>query len=334
MTPKRSFFLFVFLLLALALDLLSGSSSLKISEVWDALWAGPSGPSGTAHEVVWLLRLPKSLAAALAGASLSVAGLQLQTLFRTPLAGPYELGISAGAAFGMACFTMLGSTQSIWGQAGALGSAIAGAIAVMGFLALIAPWLRSAASLLLAGLLISSGLGAGIAALQYRSDAGSLQAFVDWTLGSVGGVTWEQLAFFAPICLAGLAIAFLGAKSLNAQLLGEEEARSLGSRAVRSRFAIAACAGLLAAVVAAFCGPVAFLGLGMPHVARWLLGGSNHRVLIPTTGLLGAGALLLCDALARRIIPGSVLPLNVVTSALGAPLVLLFLLRFQRRVPD
>jgi iron complex transport system permease protein len=327
MTAKRSLFLLACLFVPWALDLFSGSSPLTIAEVWSALGSGPGEYPGTAHEVVWQIRLPKSLAAALAGAALSVAGLQLQTLFRTPLAGPYELGISSGAAFGMACFTMLGTPQSVWSRAGALGSAVLGAAAIMVLLALIAPWLRSAASLLLAGLLISSALGAGVAALQYRSDAGSLQAFVDWTLGSVGGVTWGQLGFFAPVCLAGLAAAFLGAKSLNALLLGDEEARSLGAGAVRARFAIAACAGLLAALVAAYCGPVAFVGLGMPHVARWMLGGSDHRVLIPAAAALGAAAVLTCDALAS--ISGQ--PLNVVASGLGAPLVLAYLLR--RRAP-
>jgi len=325
MTFRRSLFLFTLFFFAWILDMLSGSSSLKISEVFSSLWAGPSGSPGTAHEVVWLLRLPKSLAAALAGGSLAVAGLQLQTLFRNPLAGPYELGVSAGAGLGVALFTMAG-WSALGGQAGSLGAAALGALAVMGLLAVLAPLLRGAATMLLAGLLISSALGAIISALQYQSDAGSLQAFVDWTLGSVGGVTWNQLAFFAPTCLFGLAAALLGAKSMNALLLGDEEARSLGSRVALGRIGIAACASLLAAAVSAFCGPVAFVGLGIPHVSRWMLRGSNHRVLIPITAILGGAAVLICDALASAF----GWPLNVVASGLGAPLVLIYLLRRQK----
>jgi iron complex transport system permease protein len=263
---------------------------------------------------------------------LSVAGFQMQTLFRNPLAGPYELGLSAGAGVGVAGFLLLGwSGPSFLMQAGLLGAAAIGAVGVMALLAILAPMLRGAAALLLAGLLISSGLGAVIAGMQAFSEAEALQSFIQWTLGSVGGVTWSQLAFMAPVCLLGMLAATAGAKSLSALMLGEEEARSLGARIQAGRMAVAGCASILAATVTAFCGPVAFLGLAMPHVARWILGRSDPRLLTPASGAMGAAALLVCDSLAQTAVPGRVLPINVVASALGAPLALFLLLRHQRR---
>ncbi len=325
----------LFLLLAFALDLLSGSSSFGIVGVWQALKAGPGVNNSTitaAQEVIWQIRLPRVLAALLAGSVLAVSGFQMQTLFRNPLAGPYELGLSAGAGVGVACFVLLGwQGPSFISQAGMLGAASLGALAVMALLVILAPLLRNTAALLLAGLLLSSGLGALIAGMQAFSGAEALQSFVNWTLGSVGGVTWGQLAWLGPVCFLGLLAAAIGTKALTALMLGEDEARTLGSRVLLTRLGTAACAGILAAAVTAFCGPVAFIGLGMPHVARWILGRTDPRALIPGSALLGAIALLLCDALSQTVIPGRVLPINVVVSALGAPLALLLLLHYQRR---
>ncbi len=323
--------LFALLALAFVLDLLSGSSSFGISEVVAALKAGP-GSTLAAQEIIWEIRLPRVLAALLAGSVLAVSGFQMQTLFRNPLAGPYELGLSAGAGVGVACFLLLGwQGPSFLAQAGLLGAAMLGALAVMVLLVALAPLLRSPAALLLAGLLLSSGLGALIAAMQAFSGAEALQSFVNWTLGSMGGVTWGQLAWLTPVCVLGLIAASFGTKSLTALMLGEDEARTLGSRVKLTRMGTAACASILAAAVTAFCGPIAFIGLGMPHVARWVLGRTDPRALIPGSALLGAMGLLVCDALSQILIPGRVLPVNVVVSALGAPLALLLLLRYQRR---
>jgi iron complex transport system permease protein len=319
------------LALVLVLDLLSGSSSCGISGMLQALKAGP-GANTVMQEVVWQIRLPRVLASLLAGSVLAVSGFQMQTLFRNPLAGPYELGLSAGAGVGVAGFVLMGwQGPSFISQAGLLGAAALGALGVMALLISLAPLLRSTAALLLAGLLLSSGLGALIAGMQAFSGAEALQSFVNWTLGSMEGVTWGQLAWLAPVCLSGLLAAVFGTKPLTALMLGEDEARSLGSRVRATRLWTAVCAGVLAAAVTAFCGPIAFIGLGMPHVARWLLGRTDPRALIPGSALLGATALLLCDAISQTIIPGRVLPVNIVASALGAPLALLLLLRYQRR---
>ncbi len=321
------------LLLAMVLDLTSGASSLGFSDIGKALWEGPGAwGSSTAVEVIWQLRLPRVLTSVLAGSALAVAGLQMQTLFRNPLAGPSELGLSSGAGLGVACFILLGwQGPAFLNQVGLLGAAAVGAALVMVLLMALAPILRSSTALLLAGLLISSALGACIAGLQAFSDAEALQSFVQWTLGSVSGVTWNQLASMAPICALGMFASILSAKSLKALMLGEDEARTLGARVQLARFAIAANASILAATVTAFCGPVAFLGLATPHVARWTIGRSDPRVLTPVSAILGATALLLCDALSQSLLPGRILPINVVASALGAPAVLVLLLRFQKR---
>jgi len=328
---RIALFLCLILIVALIVDLLSGSSSFGFSGVLHALKAGPNGDS-IVQQIVWQLRLPRVLASLLAGSVLAVSGFQMQTLFRNPLAGPYELGLSAGAGVGVACFVLIGwQGPSFLAQAGLFGAAAIGSLAVMGLLGLLAPLLRSAPALLLAGLLLSSGLGALISGMQAFSGAEALQSFVNWTLGSMGGVTWGQLAWLAPICAIGLIAAAFSSKPLTALMLGEDEARSLGSNVKATRLFTAACASILAAAVTAFCGPIAFIGLGMPHVARWLLGRTDPGALIPGSALLGAIALLLCDSASQTILPGRVLPVNVVASALGAPLALLLLLRYQRR---
>ncbi len=226
-------FLSVLLVASLAVDLLSGSSSFGIAGIIHALKAGPHfdmGGDTIAQEIVWQIRLPRVIASLLAGSVLAVSGFQMQTLFRNPLAGPYELGLSAGAGVGVACFVLLGwQGPSLISQAGLFGAAAIGSLAVMALLGLLAPLLRSAPALLLAGLLLSSGLGALIAGMQAFSGAEALQSFVNWTLGSMGGVTWGQLAWLAPVCAIGLLAAALSAKPLTALMLGEDEARSLGS---------------------------------------------------------------------------------------------------------
>ena len=256
----------------------------------------------------------------------------MQTLFRNPLAGPSEMGLSTGAGLGVACFILLGwQGPNVLNQAGLLGAAALGATAVMLLLLVLAPILRSTTALLLAGLLISSALGACIAGLQAFSDAEALQSFVQWTLGSVSGITWNQLASMAPICALGVFTSILSAKSLKALMLGEDEARSLGARVNLARIAIAANASILAATVTAFCGPIAFIGLATPHVARWLMGRSDPRILSPVSAIIGATALLFCDAISQSLLKGRILPINVVVSAFGAPMVLFLLLRFQKR---
>ncbi len=329
----KSLFLMLGLALAILIDLRSGSTSVGWMEILKALASGPvHWDASNAVEVVWQLRLPRILTSILAGSALSVAGLQMQTLFRNPLAGPSELGLSAGAGLGVAGFVLMGwQGPAILNQAGLLGAAALGAAAVMLLLMVLAPILRSSTALLLAGLLISSALGACIAGLQAFSDAEALQSFVQWTLGSVSGITWNQLAFMAPICFLGMFTSILSAKSLKALMLGEDEARSLGARVSLARIAIASNASILAATVTAFCGPVAFIGLATPHVARWLMGRSDPRILTPIAASIGATLLLLCDALSQKLLPGRVLPINVVVSAFGAPMVLFLLLRFQKR---
>ena len=304
--------LFLFLL-----DLAVGAVAVPLGDVWAALTGGDC-PRATA-KIILNIRLIKAVVALLAGAALSVSGLQMQTLFRNPLAGPYVLGISSGASLGVALVVLAGFGSSI----GIAGAAWLGAALVLVVIAAVGHRIKDIMVILILGMMFSSGVGAIVQILQYLSKEESLKAFVIWTMGSLGDVTFDQLAVLVPSIIAGLLLAVVTIKPLNLLLFGEEYAVTMGLNIRRSRGLLFLSTTLLAGTVTAFCGPIGFIGLAMPHVTRMLFRNSDHRVVVPGTVLSGAAVLLLCDLVSKMF----TLPINAITALLGIPIVVWVVLR-------
>ena len=304
--------LFLFLL-----DLAVGAVAVPLGDVWAALTGGDC-PRATA-KIILNIRLIKTVVALLAGAALSVSGLQMQTLFRNPLAGPYVLGISSGASLGVALVVLAGFGSSI----GIAGAAWLGAALVLVVIAAVGHRIKDIMVILILGMMFSSGVGAIVQILQYLSKEESLKAFVIWTMGSLGDMTFDQLAALVPSIIAGLLLAVVTIKPLNLLLFGEEYAVTMGLNIRRSRGLLFLSTTLLAGTVTAFCGPIGFIGLAMPHVTRMLFRNSDHRVLVPGTVLSGAAVLLLCDLVSKMF----TLPINAITALLGIPIVVWVVLR-------
>ena len=305
-TALAALTLFLFLL-----DLAVGAVAVPLGDVWAALTGGDC-PRATA-KIILNIRLIKAVVALLAGAALSVSGLQMQTLFRNPLAGPYVLGISSGASLGVALVVVAGVGSSI----GIAGAAWLGAAIVLVVIAAVGHRIKDIMVILILGMMFSSGIGAVVQILQYVANDESLKMFVIWTMGSLGDVTFNQLAVLIPSIIAGLLLAVITIKPLNLLLFGEEYAVTMGLNVRRSRGLLFLSTTLLAGTVTAFCGPIGFIGLAMPHVTRMLFRNSDHRVLVPGTVLSGASVLLLCDLVSKLF----TLPINAITALLGIPIV-------------
>ncbi len=304
--------LFLFLL-----DLAVGAVAVPLGDVWAALTGGDC-PRATA-KIILNIRLIKAVVALLAGAALSVSGLQMQTLFRNPLAGPYVLGISSGASLGVALVVLAGVGSSI----GIAGAAWLGAAIVLVVIAAVGHRIKDIMVILILGMMFSSGIGAIVQILQYVANDESLKMFVVWTMGSLGDVTFNQLAVLIPSIATGLLLAVVTIKPLNLLLFGEEYAVTMGLNVRRSRGLLFLSTTLLAGTVTAFRGPIGFIGLAMPHVTRMLFRNSDHRVLVPGTVLSGASVLLLCDLVSKLF----TLPINAITALLGIPIVVWVVLR-------
>ena len=311
-TALAALTLFLFLL-----DLAVGAVAVPLGDVWAALTGGDC-PRATA-KIILNIRLIKAVVALLAGAALSVSGLQMQTLFRNPLAGPYVLGISSGASLGVALVVLAGVGSSI----GIAGAAWLGAAIVLVVIAAVGHRIKDIMVILILGMMFSSGIGAVVQILQYVANDESLKMFVVWTMGSLGDVTFNQLAILIPSIIAGLLLAVVTIKTLNLLLFGEEYAVTMGLNVRRSRGLLFLSTTLLAGTVTAFCGPIGFIGLAMPHVTRMLFRNSGHRVLVPGTVLSGASVLLLCDLVSKLF----TLPINAITALLGIPIVVWVVLR-------
>ena len=300
-TALAALTLFLFLL-----DLAVGAVAVPLGDVWAALTGGDC-PRATA-KIILNIRLIKS-----------VSGLQMQTLFRNPLAGPYVLGISSGASLGVALVLLAGVGSSI----GIAGAAWLGAAIVLVVIAAVGHRIKDIMVILILGMMFSSGIGAIVQILQYVANDESLKMFVVWTMGSLGDVTFDQLAVLVPSIIAGLLLAVVTIKPLNLLLFGEEYAVTMGLNVRRSRGLLFLSTTLLAGTVTAFCGPIGFIGLAMPHVTRMLFRNSDHRVLVPGTVLSGASVLLLCDLVSKLF----TLPINAITALLGIPIVVWVVLR-------
>jgi iron complex transport system permease protein len=316
----------ILLLLVLALvDTCSGSVWISPLSVFN------SQLSSLNSQLLLHLRLPKMLTAILAGAALSVAGLMMQTLFRNPLAGPYILGVSSGASLGVALVTMVttlpfaSSLIATSSHSLIATSAIVGSVLVMLLVMLIAKRIRSNVTLLIVGMMVGNIAGALVNMIQNFANPDSLKLFVVWTLGSLNGVGWEQLPVLTiGIILAAILVLML-IKPLNGLLLGEDYARGLGINVERTRWMMVVASCLLAGSVTAFCGPIAFIGVAVPHIARGFLASSNHRLTVPASALIGANILLICDILCN--LGTYSLPISTMSALFGAPIILWIVLK-------
>ena len=330
MAPGRTAFLFTALaLLTVALftaDLLVGSVSVAPADIWAALTGGDCDPA--IRDIILRIRLLKAVTALLAGAALAASGLQMQTLFRNPLAGPYVLGISSGAGLGVALFLLgaplLGvSAHSFVQSLGIAGAAWLGAALVLLVVMAVSRRIKDIMVILILGMMFGSGISSIVEILQYLSSEAALKSFVIWTMGSLGDVTGGNLALMLPVITAGLVLSVAVIKPLNLLLLGENYARTMGLNVQRTRTLLFLSTVLLAGTVTAFCGPVGFIGLAVPHLARMLFASADHRVLMPASMLSGAALLLVCDLISKSL----PLPINTVTALMGIPVVIIVVVR-------
>ncbi len=340
MIMKKAFRYGVLLTLALfllfAANLLIGSVAIPARDVVRVL-LGDEGVKESWRYIVWEARLPQTLTAVLSGSSLAVCGLMLQTVFRNPLAGTSILGVNSGAGLGVALVTLLlgGSVTtgafSLSGFFSVLAAAFLGAMAVMALILFFSLLIRNNVMLLITGIMIGYLASSAVSLLNYVSTAEGVQSYMLWGMGNFGGVSLSQMPWFVLVALLGIVGALSLVKPLNAMLLGERYAENLGVHVHRVRNILLVVTGLLTAVTTAFCGPILFIDLAVPHIARLLLGTSNHRILLPITLLTGAVVALLCNLVC--VLPGDAgfIPLNSVTPIIGAPVVIYVILSGRRR---
>ncbi|BAB75731.1 iron chelate uptake ABC transporter family permease subunit [Anabaena sp. FACHB-709] len=326
--------LLIGLLCAFLLDLALGSVDIPINEVVNIL-LGQEPEKATHAHIILKFRLPKALTATLAGAALGVSGLQMQTLFKNPLAGPFVLGISSGASLGVALVVLTASVTTptlltdlgIISDFGLVIAASLGAASVLGMMLVVSRRVQDTMTLLILGLLFGYATSAIVSILLQFSSKERIQNYIMWTFGSFAGVTWKQLIVLIPVIVLSLLVAVLQSKSLNALLLGETYARSLGLTVQKTRFSIITSASILAGAITAFCGPIAFLGVAIPHLCRSLFNTSDHRMLIPSVIIMGAILALIADLFSQLWVSQMVLPLNAITALIGTPVVTWVILR-------
>lgn len=290
------------------------------------------------YNIIWKSRIPQALTALVAGAGLSVSGLQMQTVFRNPLAGPSVLGISSGASMGVAFVVLLSGTLGgvalskigIMGEIALTLSAIIGSLSVMALIIFVSQKVKGNVTLLIIGVMVGYVANAVIGVLKYFSVEEDIRAYVIWGLGSFARVSGNQMTLFVSIMLVLLPVSFLLVKTLNLLLLGDAYARNLGLNIKRARLQVITCSGVLVAIVTAYCGPIIFLGLAVPHLCRSLFRTSDHRILMPASLLMGGAMALVCNLIARM--PGfeGALPVNSVTALVGAPVVISVLFNKRR----
>ena len=316
-------------------DLIVGSVAVPLGEVWRALFDA-EGESEVYTTIVRNFRLPKAIMALLAGAALSSVGLQMQTLFRNPLAGPYVLGVSSGASLGVALMLLGLPLLGISGGAsfvqdlGVAGAAWIGAAGVMVIVMAVTARIKNIMTVLILGMMFGSAASALVEVMQYLSPEGALKSYVVWTMGSLGGVTLQQLNIIVPVVVAGLLLSIWLIKPLNILLLGENYARTMGLNIKRIRFGVTLTTVLLAGTITAYCGPIGFIGLAVPHVARMLFREADHKILVPATMLTGAAMMLLCDVASTLPAGDMTLPINTVSALVGIPIVIIVIVRNRK----
>ena len=340
-TNNRNAILFSLLSLTLVLTLVMnislGQVAIPFKDVIKSLF-GSSASKDTWEYIIMNFRLPKAITAILVGIGLSISGLLMQTLFRNPLAGPYVLGLSSGSSLGVA-FVILGAgalpivvSDFLLSSYGIILASCMGSFAVLMLVLLISNFLRDTMTILIAGLMFSSFAGAIVSVLTYFSSAEKLQKFTFWSMGSIGNISWQNILILLVAVSIGLLLSLFSIKSLDALLLGENYAKSLGLKIKKSRRILIFATSILAGSITAFAGPIAFVGLAVPHVSKLLFQTSNHRILFWGTILIGAIIMLFCDMVSQM--PGCdfTLPINAITSIVGAPVVIWLLVRKNRLV--
>ncbi|KGD69682.1 iron ABC transporter permease [Flavobacterium aquatile] len=341
MFQNRNTFLFTFLLLLLVVSLLLnisfGQVAIPLKEVFKSL-LGSNASKETWEYIIINFRLPKAITAILVGIGLSISGLLMQTLFRNPLAGPYVLGLSSGSSLGVA-FVILGAgvlpnflSEMLLSSFGIIIASCLGSLFVLLLVLLVSNKLRDTMSVLIVGLMFSSFAGAIVSVLTYFSTAEQLQKFTFWSLGSIGNLSWNNIIFLSNAVLIVLILSLFSIKSLDALLLGENYARSLGLNIKKSRLIIIFATSILAGSITAFAGPIAFVGLAVPHLAKLLFQTSNHKILFFGTILIGAIIMLFCDMVSQMPGMDFTLPINAITSIVGAPVVIWLLLSKKRMI--
>jgi len=320
------------LILSLILNLSLGQVAIPIKEVFKSL-SGSSVSKETWEYIIINFRLPKAITAILVGIGLSISGLLMQTMFRNPLAGPYVLGLSSGSSLGVA-FVILGAgilpvalSEILLSNYGIVLASCLGSLLVLLLVITVSQRLRDTATILIVGLMFGSFTSAIVSVLTYFSTAEQLQKFTFWSLGSIGNLAWSSIGLLAVSVSIGLMMSLYSIKSLDALLLGENYAKSMGLNVKKSRFIIMIATSILAGSITAFAGPIAFVGLAVPHLSKLLFQTSNHKILFWSTLLIGAIIMLLCDTISQM--PGFdfTLPINAITSIVGAPVVIWLLIR-------
>lgn len=339
MLKKQIIFIWIILIITLVglfiTDILLGSVTIPVKEVIKILFTGQTDHSEY-FTIVYHFRIPKALTALFAGFALSVSGLQMQTIFKNPLAGPYVLGISAGASLGVAILVMGISSFAIVSQFGVLGNwtivtaAWLGSGLILFLIMAISARVKDIMTILILGIMFGSATTAVVNILQYFSNESMLKAFVIWTMGSLGGVSLAQLKVLIPGVIIGLIITFLLIKILNAMLVGENYAKSMGMNVRLSRFLVFFSTSLLAGSITAFCGPIGFIGIAVPHIARILFRTANHKSLLPGTMIIGGIVLLFSDIVSQ--LPGqeNTLPINSITALIGIPVIIWIIIKNQK----
>lgn len=316
----------VLLVLLFLADLTFGSIRIPLSETINVFFG--KSTNNIYSEILLNFRLPKAITAILAGAALSVAGLMMQTLFRNPLADPYILGVSSGASLGVAIVMMAATALPVafissgWGLVVA---AIIGAALVLLLVVGVSYKVQNSVSLLIVGIMFGTIASSLVSVLQYFSNPDAIKLFIMWNMGSLSAVTWEYLQILLPVILAGLLLAFMLTKRLNGLLLGENYARGLGIPITQTRILIVTATGILAGSVTAFTGPIAFVGVAIPHIARGLFRSAKHQYLMPASIVLGASLILICDIISQ--IPTHTLPINTISALFGAPVIIWIIMK-------
>jgi iron complex transport system permease protein len=335
MTRKRPYILFlsftILLVCFFIMDLISGQVSIPLKEILKIV-TGQEVSKSTWEYIILNFRLPKAFTAILVGMGLSVSGLLMQTLFRNPLAGPYVLGLSSGSSLGVA-FVILGAgflpsrlNTVVLSSYGIVLASCLGSFVVVLAILLIAQRLRNTMSILIVGLMFSSFAGAIVNVLSYFSTAEQLQKFTFWSMGNLGNLSWSSISILGTAVGLGLLLSLFSLKSLDALLLGENYAKSVGLNFKKARFVIIIATSILAGSITAFAGPIAFIGLAVPHIAKLLFQTSNHRILFFSTLLIGGILMLLCDIISQMYYLSMTLPINAITSIMGAPIVIWLLI--------
>ncbi|MFY0654605.1 MAG: iron ABC transporter permease [Cyclobacteriaceae bacterium] len=326
------------LVLVFVLNLAIGSVRIPLTDILNTI-LGQETDSKVHEKIILSFRLPRAITAILAGMGLSLSGLFMQTFFRNPLAGPYVLGISSGASLGVALVVLGGSALGLaiptvgLGSWGIILGAVSGAFLVFSIVLFFANKVNNNTSLLIIGLMFSSATASVVSILQYFSTPENIQSYLLWTFGDLAGVTNDELKVFTPILLVSILTTVLLIKPLNILQLGETYAKNSGLDIRKSRYGIIFLTALLAGTITAFCGPIAFVGLAVPHVARMITDTTDHKKILPVTALTGAIILLSCDIISRLPGMAQTLPLNAVTSLFGGPLVIWLIVK-KKNLPS